>query len=249
MIRAVVFDLGGTLLDFHPDRLPWLDWERVGLANAYAYLSSRGYEIEERALIAEFIDDLPERWERATRGVENLRLGDVMRKACTACGLEPTAAEIEEAVARYIEPLDARVVPYEDTVDTLERLRATGHRIGLVSNTMWPARYHREELRRFGLCPYFDHTVFSSDVGMWKPQPGIYRLSLDALDVPAREAVFVGDVPAHDIVGAKKVGMRAVYKRNVSFQPDGVEPDAVIDHLFELPELLARWRADWRGEG
>ena len=249
MISAVVFDLGGTLLDFNPDQLPWLDWERAGLANAYAYLSGRGYAIEERALVGEFIDELPERWERATQGGENLRLDAIMREACAACGVEPTAAEIKEAVARYIEPLDARVVPYDDTVDTLEWLRAAGYRIGLVSNTMWPAKYHRQELWRFGLHSYFDHTAFSSDVGVWKPQPGIYLLSLGALDVAAAEAVFVGDTPAHDIVGAKRVGMRTVYKQNVSFQPDGVEPDAVIEQLSELPELIERWQAEGKGAG
>lgn len=246
MISAVVFDLGGTLLDFSPDRLPWLEWERAGLANAYAYLSACGYQIEERPLIGAFIDELPERWERATQGGENLRLGAVMREACAACGVEPTEDEISEAVAHYIEPLDARVTPYDDTVDTLERLRDAGYRIGLVSNTMWPAKYHHLELQRFGLQPYFDHTAFSSDVGIWKPQPGIYLLSLDALGVAAAEAVFVGDMPAHDIVGAKQVGMRAVYKQSVSFRPDGVEPDAVIEQLSELPGLIERWQAEGR---
>lgn len=248
MISAVVFDLGGTLLEFNPDRLPWLDWERAGLTNAYAYLTARGYEIEEQALTAEFIDKLPERWRRATQGGENLRLSVVMREACAAGGIAPTPAEIDEAVARYIEPLDARVVPYDDTIDTLEWLCGAGYQVGLISNTMWPARYHHQELERFGLHPYFDHTVFSSDVGVWKPQPGIYLLSLDALGVPAREAVFVGDTPAHDIVGAKQVGMRTVYKQNVTFQPDGVEPDAAIVHLSELPELVKRWQAEGRSE-
>jgi len=241
MINAVIFDLGGTLLDFNPDQRPWLDWEGVGLANAYAYLSAQGYRIEEQELVSYFLDHLPERWERAAQGGENLRLGDVMREACAACGVTPTEPEIEAAVAHYIEPLDARVVPYDDTVETLAALRAAHYRLGLVSNTMWPAEYHCRELVRFGLLPYFDHTVFSAEVGIWKPQPGIYRLSLAALDARADEAVFVGDMPAHDIVGAKEVGMRAVYKQNDAFLPDSVEADAVIERLSELPGVIERW--------
>jgi FMN phosphatase YigB (HAD superfamily) len=56
-------------------------------------------------------------------------------------------------------------------------------------------------------------------------------------------------MPAHDIIGAKNVGMRAVYKRNVSFRTDSVEPDAVIEQLSELPGLIERWHAAGRRDG
>jgi putative hydrolase of the HAD superfamily len=241
MIQAVVFDLGGTLLDFDPDRLPWLEWERAGLEHAYAYLTAQGHPLPQNTFFAHFIDGLPERWERAAQGGDNLRLGDVMREACTACGVSPTDAEIDDAIARYIAPLDARVVIFDDTLDTLRALRTRKLKLGLVSNTMWPARYHRDELDRFGLTPYLDHTIFSAEAGVWKPQPGIYCLSLAALDVSAEEAIFVGDMPEHDIVGAQRVGMRGIYKRNRSFVPDGVCPDAVITQLAELVPFVERW--------
>jgi putative hydrolase of the HAD superfamily len=241
VICAVLFDMGGTLLEFHPEHLPWLEWERIGLESAHAYLTGQGYKLSVDALVAHFVDALPERWQRATQGKANLRLGDRLRQACAACGAVPTPEELDEAVARYIAPLDAQVVPYDDTLPTLMALRERGLKVGLVSNTMWPGEYHRRELERHGLMPYLDHTVFSADVGVWKPQPGIYRLSLDALRVAANEAVFVGDMPEHDIIGAQGVGMRGVYKRNDGFPSGGVQPDATIPNLSDLLPLLERW--------
>ncbi len=120
-------------------------------------------------------------------------------------------------------------------------LRQQDYKIGLISNTMWPGEIHRQEMARCRLLPYFDHALFSSDVGIWKPQPGIYHLCLDALGVSPAEAVFVGDMPEHDIVGAQRAGMRGILKRNDGNQPGAVRPDAEIDHLAELPALIERW--------
>ncbi len=240
MIRAVLFDLGGTLLEFN--HLSWLEWERAGLEGAHAALSARGYTLPLETFIARFEDSLPERWEQAARGGPNLRLADVIRETALACGVTPADDEIEAAIAAYIAPLDANVVAYDDALDTLADLRRQGSKIGLISNTMWPGAYHLREMERTGILPYFDHTAFSADVGLWKPQPAIYRLSLEALGVSAEEAIYVGDMPAYDIVGAQHAGVRAVYKRNTGSPPlDGIVPDAEIDRLEELPGLIGEW--------
>lgn len=238
MIRAVLFDLGGTLLEFNPHHLPWLEWERVGLEGAHKALTTRGHVLPLGAFVAHFEDRLPERWEQAARGGPNLRLADVLREACLACGAVLQEGEVEAAIAAYIAPLDAHVAAYDDARDTLAALHGR-YKIGLISNTMWPEAYHLREMERTGLLPYFDHTLFSADAGLWKPQPAIYHLALEALGVSAKEAVFVGDMPAYDILGAQRAGIWAIYKRNSGSPPlDGVTPDGEIDRLAELPGLI-----------
>jgi HAD superfamily hydrolase (TIGR01549 family) len=240
-VRAVIFDLGGTLLEFNPQHQPWMEWEREGLDAAHAYLSACGHGLPRAELMERFFSALNERWDRATKGGANLRLQDLLSESYAACGFILTADEIAEAVARYIAPIDARVVAFDDAVATLDVLRRQGHKIGLISNTMWPGEFHRQEMARSRLLPYFDHALFSSDVGIWKPQPGIYHLCLDALGVSPAEAVFVGDMPEHDIVGAQRAGMRGILKRNDGNQPGAVRPDAEIVQLSELPALIERW--------
>ena len=241
MIQAALFDLGGTLLEFNPRRLPWLEWERIGLANVHTFLTARGHTLDLDHLGPLFASTLPGRWELAAQGIKNLRLGDILRESCAACGVILDETELDEAVAQYIAPVDREVQIYDDAIETVKSLRERGLKIGLISNTMWPGEYHRREMARFGLLPYFDHTLFSADVGLWKPQPEIYHLALEALDVSAEHAFFVGDIPQHDIAGAQAAGIKAVFKRNDSFSLDGVKPDAQIAHLSDLLELVEQW--------
>lgn len=241
MIQAAIFDLGGTLLDFNPEGYAWLEWERIGLTHVYAFLSEQGYALDRDKFVAHFMDALPHRWTLATLGRQNLTLGGLLQEACVAAGKAMPVQMIKAAIPRYIAPLDRRVVMYDDTLETIQALHARGLKIGLISNTMWPGDEHRQEMERFGILKYFDDTLFSSDVALWKPQPELYQLALDRLNIPAERAFFVGDTPEHDLVGARAVEMKTVYKRNKSFKLNGIRPDAEITRLAELLDLIERW--------
>jgi putative hydrolase of the HAD superfamily len=130
---------------------------------------------------------------------------------------------------------------YRDTRETLAELRTRGYRLGLVSNCFgdeahWPAEFE------LGSC--FDAMVLSCKVGLVKPEPDIYRLAANQLDVALEECVFVDDVPSY-VAGAMAVGMTGVrINRFDSEEPyaahedPGVEPNLRIGTLDELVEWL-----------
>jgi putative hydrolase of the HAD superfamily len=116
--------------------------------------------------------------------------------------------------------------------------------VGLLSNTHWPRPFHEQFLERDGLAELIDARLYTSEMRHQKPHPSAFHAALDAIGVddPAR-AVFVGDRPFDDISGAKAVGMRAVLRTSTSVPGYDVEPDAVIDGLPELVDLVRRWRS------
>jgi putative hydrolase of the HAD superfamily len=140
------------------------------------------------------------------------------------------------------------IVAQPDAVAALDEVRGAGYRTGLVSNVTLRASLMREDLDRTGLGRRLDATVFSSEVGVRKPDPRIFREAMERLGVDPPETVFVGDRLLDDITGAQAVGMRAIHTRQFRGEPsrEGVEPDATIESIAELPAVLGRWASGTR---
>jgi putative hydrolase of the HAD superfamily len=144
---------------------------------------------------------------------------------------------------------------YPDTLTTLAWARGAGYRLGLISNRWCGRPLLEPELAAAGLGGLFDAITISCDVGWLKPHPEVFYAALHALGCEPEEAVAVGDSPRTDVTGAKLLGIRAALKRNGrrDQQPveGGIEPDAVIDDLWELRRIpwLARGAAVVGGSG
>src|SRR5439155_216964 len=117
-------------------------------------------------------------------------------------------------------PLDlvGRLVP--GAADALRWSKSRGLVVGLVTNTLWRGDDEVwEDLRRFGLDDAVDHVVSSHSVGWQKPHEAIFRRALDLSGVPAADAVMVGDRMVQDVWGAKRLGMRAIWRRPLAAAP------------------------------
>ncbi len=129
---------------------------------------------------------------------------------------------------------------YDDVPDVLRRLAASGVRIGLVSNSH---RCLASFQTHFELQGLITATVSSSDHGMMKPHPSIFRAALELLEVSPPEAMMVGDSVPHDIEGALRLGMRAaLLHRNQRAHPREAELAQLgvptMRSLHELAGLL-----------
>jgi HAD superfamily hydrolase (TIGR01509 family) len=122
------------------------------------------------------------------------------------------------------------LVPGDGVLAVLDRLRARGLRLGLVSNCSSEVGELWEQSPFAGR---FDAVVLSADVGICKPDPRIYRLALERLGVAPGDAVFVGDGHSDELGGAERAGLRAIQLGS----RDGWSGERV-DVLEELPALL-----------
>jgi HAD superfamily hydrolase (TIGR01662 family) len=124
---------------------------------------------------------------------------------------------------------------YDDVPDVLRALHRAGIKIGLISNT---ERSLTAFQTHFALEGLFEVAISSFDHGYMKPHPSIFESALRQVSAQPHEAVMVGDSLAHDIEGARRLGMRAVLvsrSGRVEQCPDDVP---MIRSLRELPALI-----------
>jgi putative hydrolase of the HAD superfamily len=129
-----------------------------------------------------------------------------------------------------------------------ESLRADGIKVGVLSNTVWPAAWHEEIFARDGVFDLIDGAVYTSSIQHTKPAPQAFEAAMAAVGAtdPA-SCVFVGDRLFDDIHGAHAAGMRTLYLPHSDIPAEQVgrtlgEPDATIHSLSEIPAVIGPWR-------
>src|SRR5690554_3988430 len=168
----------------------------------------------------------------------NSGMGDPMTMVGTLArrvGGRPSAEQVARAAALRREMIDGLLaaVP-ETTLSTLDRVRAAGWLVGLVSNT---TRDDPDRFRRSRLAGRFDATVFSSELRAGKPDPKIFLTACELLDVPPHACVYVGDGGDDELAAAAALGMRTIRTvEHADTVPGWRGP--TVRTLAELPPLL-----------
>jgi putative hydrolase of the HAD superfamily len=232
--RAVLFDLGGTLIEFE-EKQSWSQLELDGMKKCHAYLTQVGFDLPNADdFAAQFAQHHREIWKDIAQHRREVmydrRLSGFLSRFAIDLG-----DHIERLVKEFYTVVSAQLAAIDGSIEALTAVAKKGLAIGLVSNSPFPAEWHRSEMKEFGLYDYFDYTVFSSEFGMRKPDPSIFRDCLDNLEVAPSEAIHVGDRPTEDIVGANCLGITTVLiRRNDRKLPSDIKPDYTIDNVAEL---------------
>jgi HAD superfamily hydrolase (TIGR01549 family) len=241
-VRAVTFDFWSTL--YTPrDRAQLEEIRGARATMLHDGLTRAGYAFSSATVSAAFQPPTDRRGPAVT-------LSDSVAAMCDRLGIGP-APDVRRRLLRSLDELAGQIqwVHASGAPAVLRHLRQHNYQLGIVSNTYFPpGRVIRQVLGADGTLMYFQAFAFSDEVGVYKPDPAIFRHVLYqlGLDAEPKAVVHVGDHPEIDVAGARAAGLRTVRYAGLRDRPGSPEADAVIHDFRELPDFIHNWPgADW----
>jgi len=210
--RAVVFDLWDTLVDFDP-------------------VAGRAFQDQVAARLGRDPDEFAALWVEGRSVRESGTLRDYL------LGIGAPEELVDEVVEMRCDSTRSLLVPRPGAVETLVKLRERGYGVGLITVCsedvphLWPET---------PFAKLFDAAVFSCSVGLRKPDPRIYQLACEELEVELEEAMFVGDGANDELAGAQRVGMRVVLIHRPGEEPPWPEArEWQGPRITAIPQVLS----------
>jgi len=239
MIKALLFDLGGTLAyDESGGKLV-----EKAYHNVVRYLSVMGYDVTVEDFMRTHLEVCEELREEIKGKPVELDMIYSYWQTLKRLGIAPKLPLVKGCIEAYYLVKVSSVKFFPDVVPTLERVKSLGLKTAIVSNANIGFDY---VVARLNLRKYFDVLVASYRITKKKPHPLIFTKALEFLGVDIDESVMIGDSLNADIIGAKSLGIKAIWivRRDINIDDliKGLKlkPDAVIrslDELFNVVEL------------
>ena len=195
MIKAVIFDLDNTLLDF-------MKMKDYAVKAAIAGMIEAGLDIDADESYKTIIGIYEEEgWEnqQVFNHFLNKTIGEVNNKYLAA------------GIVAYRRAREANLMVYPNVNHTLVELIKMSVKLAVVSDA--PSREAWMRIYYLNLHHHFDVVLTFDDTNARKPSPIPFEMALSQLNIDPEEALMVGDWPERDVVGANKLGIRTIFAR------------------------------------
>ena len=221
MIRAIIFDLDNTLLDF-------VKMKQFAVKASIRAMNEAGLNVDEES----GYKDVMELY--MTTGWENQLVFDDYLKQTTG---EVSNKILAAGVVAYRRAREATLLVYPNVNKTLIELLKAQIRLAVVSDA--PSREAWMRLYYLNLHHVFDPVLTFDDTGARKPSPKPFKLALDKMNVGPDEALMIGDWPDRDVVGAKQIGMKTIFARyGDTFGTNDSGADWDVNDIYEVVGII-----------
>ncbi len=195
MIKAIIFDLDNTLLDF-------VKMKQFAVKAAITAMIEAGLDVDEKKAYQDIFDlYIKKGWEnqQVFDDYLNQTVGKVSNKILAA------------GIVSYRRAREATLLVYPNVNKTLIELIKMGIQLSVVSDA--PSREAWMRLYYLNLHHVFDPVLTFDDTGVRKPSAKPFEMALDILQSSPDEVLMIGDWPERDVVGAKQIGMKTIFAR------------------------------------
>ena len=235
IIKAILFDVNGTLIDINTDEANEEIYRGISHILTYQGISMHRWEVrDEYYRIMDVQRKTSEEKYPEFNVVELFR--ELLNRRFPAPGIIPPdklewlpvfLAEAYRGISRN------RLQLYPGVLDVLNDLRPR-YKLGAISDAQ--SAWCLPEMRAVGIDGYFDPIIVSGDFGYRKPDPRLFTAALTALRVAPENVLFVGNDMYRDVYAAKQHGIKAVFfsSNQGGKQAEGVKPDYII---YQFPEM------------
>jgi putative hydrolase of the HAD superfamily len=220
MIKAVLFDLDNTLIDF-------MGMKKACCRAAIKAMIRGGLKMDEKKAL----DILFKLYDE--HGIEYNRIFQEF--------LKKTAGKVDykmlaEGIVAYRQTQRKHMKTYPEVKPTLKRLKKMGLKLGIVSDA--PSLNGWIRLIELGIQNLFDVVVTFDETGKTKPSKHPFLVALKQLKVKPSETIHVGDNPERDIKGAKLLGIKTIYAKYGNFRNEKADADFTINSFGEILPII-----------
>ena len=221
MIKAIIFDLDNTLLDF-------VKMKQFAVKAAITAMIEAGLDVDEKKAYKDIFDLY------VNKGWENQQVfDDYLNQTVGKVSNKILAA----GIVSYSRAREATLLVYPNVNKTLIELIKMGIQLSVVSDA--PSREAWMRLYYLNLHHVFDPVLTFDDTGVRKPSAKPFEMALDILQSSPDEVLMIGDWPERDVIGAKQIGMKTIFARyGDTFGTVDSGADWDVNDIYDLVNIV-----------